>query len=166
MTTHETPDETPPPPRWCCRGCRTTGPDPAPPLPCPICRSMQVVDLARPYICPACGATSHNPADAAEGYCGRCHTWTWQRVNKRVLRLGVLAADARFFETADTPMTEPDRLQALIEGAIRHLVGHGLLAVPDDLRERLAALPQSSPYASWGPETREAAPPPASGGRA
>jgi hypothetical protein len=26
--------------------------------------------------CPRCGATSHNPNDIAEGYCGRCHWWT------------------------------------------------------------------------------------------
>lgn len=28
------------------------------------------------FICPACGAHSTSPADALEGYCGRCHTWT------------------------------------------------------------------------------------------
>ena len=26
--------------------------------------------------CPRCGMTSHNPTDAAEGYCGHCHDWT------------------------------------------------------------------------------------------
>jgi predicted RNA-binding Zn-ribbon protein involved in translation (DUF1610 family) len=25
------------------------------------------------FTCPSCGAVSHNPRDAAEGYCGRCH---------------------------------------------------------------------------------------------
>lgn len=25
--------------------------------------------------CPACGMTSHNPADAAEGYCGMCRRY-------------------------------------------------------------------------------------------
>jgi len=28
------------------------------------------------FICPRCGAMSHHPTDAAEGYCGRCHDWT------------------------------------------------------------------------------------------
>lgn len=26
--------------------------------------------------CPRCGATSYNPNDAEQGYCGRCHWWT------------------------------------------------------------------------------------------
>lgn len=29
--------------------------------------------------CPRCGLTSHNPTDAAEGYCGHCHDWTLKR---------------------------------------------------------------------------------------
>jgi histidine triad (HIT) family protein len=28
------------------------------------------------FTCPRCGATSHNPNDVREGYCGRCHAWT------------------------------------------------------------------------------------------
>jgi len=28
------------------------------------------------FTCPRCGATSWNPADIREGYCGRCHDWT------------------------------------------------------------------------------------------
>jgi ribosomal protein S27AE len=31
------------------------------------------------FTCPRCGATSYNPNDAAEGYCGRCHAWTGSR---------------------------------------------------------------------------------------
>jgi hypothetical protein len=27
------------------------------------------------FTCPRCGATSHNPSDLREGYCGRCHDW-------------------------------------------------------------------------------------------
>jgi hypothetical protein len=30
----------------------------------------------RPFTCPRCGRTSHNPTDAQEGYCGACHDWT------------------------------------------------------------------------------------------
>lgn len=26
--------------------------------------------------CPRCSATSHDPTDVQEGYCGRCHDWT------------------------------------------------------------------------------------------
>lgn len=26
--------------------------------------------------CPVCGATSHNPNDVSNGYCGNCHDWT------------------------------------------------------------------------------------------
>ena len=32
--------------------------------------------MAEPFACPRCGAVSHHPTDAAEGYCGRCHDWT------------------------------------------------------------------------------------------
>lgn len=28
------------------------------------------------FTCPRCGATSHNPNDVAQGYCGACHDWT------------------------------------------------------------------------------------------
>lgn len=28
------------------------------------------------YTCPVCGATSNNPNDEREDYCGRCHDWT------------------------------------------------------------------------------------------
>jgi len=31
------------------------------------------------FICPRCGAVSHHPTDAAEGYCGACHDWTRDR---------------------------------------------------------------------------------------
>jgi hypothetical protein len=30
----------------------------------------------RVFVCPRCGAVSHNPQDVKEGYCGRCHDWT------------------------------------------------------------------------------------------
>lgn len=33
-------------------------------------------ELVRTFVCPRCGATSHNPHDRAYGYCGRCHWWT------------------------------------------------------------------------------------------
>ena len=29
--------------------------------------------------CPVCSATSYNPNDVREGYCGRCHDWTTPR---------------------------------------------------------------------------------------
>jgi hypothetical protein len=28
------------------------------------------------FTCPRCGATSHNPNDEREGYCGACHAFT------------------------------------------------------------------------------------------
>lgn len=28
------------------------------------------------FTCPRCGATSYNPQDIAEDYCGRCFWWT------------------------------------------------------------------------------------------
>lgn len=28
------------------------------------------------FTCPACGMTSHHPADAENGYCGNCHAFT------------------------------------------------------------------------------------------
>lgn len=36
--------------------------------------SIEVVVDA--FVCPRCGAASHNPTDIAEQYCGRCHDWT------------------------------------------------------------------------------------------
>lgn len=36
-------------------------------------------NLESRFTCPRCGATSHHPQDAAEGYCGRCHDWTAPR---------------------------------------------------------------------------------------
>jgi hypothetical protein len=27
------------------------------------------------FVCPRCGAVSHNPKDACERYCGRCHVF-------------------------------------------------------------------------------------------
>lgn len=30
------------------------------------------------FTCPNCGATSYNPNDVAESYCGKCHDWTAQ----------------------------------------------------------------------------------------
>lgn len=31
------------------------------------------------FTCPACGMTSHNPDDVAQGYCGNCHDFTGPR---------------------------------------------------------------------------------------
>lgn len=31
------------------------------------------------FTCPQCSATSANPTDIAEGYCGVCHDWTAPR---------------------------------------------------------------------------------------
>lgn len=36
---------------------------------------IQVPDELPAFTCPRCGATSHNPNDVAEGYCGNCHDW-------------------------------------------------------------------------------------------
>lgn len=31
--------------------------------------------MTNPFTCPFCGAVSHNPRDAEERYCGRCHVF-------------------------------------------------------------------------------------------
>lgn len=31
--------------------------------------------MTDPFTCPFCGAVSHNPSDAAQRYCGRCHVF-------------------------------------------------------------------------------------------
>ena len=31
--------------------------------------------MSAPFVCPLCGAVSHNPNDAAKRYCGRCHVF-------------------------------------------------------------------------------------------
>jgi hypothetical protein len=35
-------------------------------------------DVAVTFSCPSCGAVSHNPRDALEGWCGRCRAFTGQ----------------------------------------------------------------------------------------
>lgn len=35
------------------------------------------------FTCARCGMTSHNPQDALEGFCGRCHGWTGQPLPAR-----------------------------------------------------------------------------------
>ena len=32
--------------------------------------------MPAPFTCPRCHATSHHPADAEHGYCGKCHDFT------------------------------------------------------------------------------------------
>lgn len=55
------------------------------------------------FTCPRCGATSYNPNDAREGYCGRCQDWTGDRGRFHPLLLAAsrawrarLANDAEF----------------------------------------------------------------------
>ena len=35
--------------------------------------------MSATFTCPRCSATSANPTDLAEGYCGACHAWTASR---------------------------------------------------------------------------------------
>lgn len=35
-----------------------------------------MTDTQPSITCPRCGATSYNPGDIANTYCGRCHWWT------------------------------------------------------------------------------------------
>jgi len=35
-----------------------------------------VLEAADGFTCPACGRTSHHPADVEHGYCGACHDFT------------------------------------------------------------------------------------------
>lgn len=39
--------------------------------------------MSETITCPRCGATSANPTDIAEGYCGHCHDWTAVRAGQR-----------------------------------------------------------------------------------
>lgn len=39
-------------------------------------RHERLVAEGKAITCPACFATSHNPNDVREGYCGNCHAWT------------------------------------------------------------------------------------------
>jgi hypothetical protein len=60
-----------------------------------------------PYTCPACGATSHHPDDALNGYCGNCHSWTGRcAVGRRLVALPVAAPTAEVAELADRWDTE------------------------------------------------------------
>jgi hypothetical protein len=44
-----------------------------------------------PYTCPRCGAVSHHPKDAEQGYCGRCHAFTRVSLRLRLYVAGKLA---------------------------------------------------------------------------
>lgn len=151
------------PVRWRCRICHTGGGDPQVPPSCPTCHNMTVADLAQPYTCPACGHQARSPAHIAEGFCSRCADWTWQRLDDRLLRPAVFAAESWYLRSAGTAMTVPERTAGLVQSAIRYLIDTGLLTVPEDLESRIAVLAFSPPYTSRGPETRKAAPPPDSG---
>ena len=42
------------------------------------------------FTCPDCGATSHNPRDEAEQYCGRCHVFMDDMARRTVLKAEVI----------------------------------------------------------------------------
>jgi hypothetical protein len=50
------------------------------PAKCKFCAAKCVCGCHKPtqpsITCPQCGATSYNPNDVREGYCGRCNDWT------------------------------------------------------------------------------------------
>lgn len=45
-----------------------------------------LVAEGRAITCPVCFATSHNPNDIREGFCGNCHDWTSRPLDRRVPR--------------------------------------------------------------------------------
>lgn len=50
-------------------------------------------DAKTPFVCPRCGAVSHNPKDACERYCVRCHVFLDDQANPlRVPLLSIVNA--------------------------------------------------------------------------
>lgn len=61
---------------WCNPDHLST--DDEPPMKPPQAYAIGFYDSRVPQsvTCPKCGATSSNPDDVSQGYCGRCHDWT------------------------------------------------------------------------------------------
>jgi hypothetical protein len=59
------------------------------------------MDLEATYTCPICGTVSHNANDAAQRFCGRCHTFAddGEPAELAALRELVAAQDWRFART-------------------------------------------------------------------
>lgn len=75
------------------------------------------------FTCPVCGATSYNPNDVAEGYCGRCHDFTRKRLPP--FRDGTLHVCA---DLCSTCVFRPGNLMHLQPGYVRELVADNLQA--------------------------------------
>jgi hypothetical protein len=56
--------------------------------------SLPELPRPSPFVCPRCGAISHNPHDAAERYCGRCHVFVDDETSLNFLALALDALDA------------------------------------------------------------------------
>lgn len=84
------------------------------------------------FTCPRCERTSHNPTDAAEGYCGHCHDWTatghWVKV-----RLYLGAGEHRWLweETRiDAHGGQPVEQLAALHAAVVRAAGIGPVPLP------------------------------------
>jgi|HubBroStandDraft_2_1064218.scaffolds.fasta_scaffold02197_2 predicted amidophosphoribosyltransferase len=58
-------------PRATCHGCGADQPYGR--IRCDQCGKPLVFPVS--FVCPRCGAVSHNPNDVCERYCGRCHVF-------------------------------------------------------------------------------------------
>jgi hypothetical protein len=75
------------------------------------------------FTCPRCGAVSRHPADAAAGYCGRCHDFTGRAAaaNRRAVAevLGVPAELLGLAELAGVaPLAEAEARRAYLGRAL------------------------------------------------
>lgn len=67
--------------------------------------------MAESFTCPRCGATSHNPTDVEEGYCGACHDFT-----------GGAQSALAFGEWLETGKIPEWRQRYLIDAAVRDAI--------------------------------------------
>ena len=70
--------------------------------------------MLAPFSCPRCGAVSHHPMDALEGYCGACHDWTGPRQSG-------LPPGPRYYDREGQPMPMREWGERLDDPAYKHV---------------------------------------------
>jgi hypothetical protein len=105
------------------------------------------------FTCPRCGATSHNPNDVEEGYCGRCHAWTrdeqpWSLTGHARQQMEARGVERR---TLYDVLTRPERTQPDVRRTdARYLIRAGVIAVvSESSRQVITVLLDGASRADW-----------------
>src|SRR5258708_31588843 len=91
--------------------------------------------MPEPFVCPRCGASSHNPHDIEERYCGACHTFVDQQLSMYTIYDHPLDYPDHFvvrrweIGASTTTPTDDVQLARTLEGA-RQLVPVGCAPLP------------------------------------